>query len=359
MADDMRADLEAAFAEHSADLDDTADLGGVDPEASVDQADSADQADNQEDKAKPEAGARVRDEAGKFAKAAEAAATIEPGSPAGQEPLQEAIPVPLSLPAPVKAIWNDLPAEAKTAFAKLEGDVQTAKAEWGRKGERLNRFDELIAPRRERLALSGLDEFSAIQTLFAAQDLLERNPVEGLTYLARSYGVNLANMAPQMSAPGQAQAPLLPDAALQPFMQRVQTLEQEIAQQRQAAEAATLATYTSEIQAFRSDPAHVYFDNVQEDMLALLQSGRVQTLKDAYEAAIWASPVVRPILIKEQSAQAQRAQAETAQRERAASAKRAAGSVTGAPGSAASPPAGNPNGSIKDDLRAAWEEHAA
>lgn len=327
----------------------------------------------------------ARDATGKFAPkttdtpapagAAEAATppadtpTTETAQLAEKEPQTEAIPIPPSLSAAVKAQWADLPADVRKDFAKLEGTVQNAKAEWGRKGERLNRYDEIMAPRSEKLTLQGIDEFTAIKTLLAAQDFLERDPLGGIQHLARSYGVNLQALAQQAigQQPGSHEAaqlaPHAPDlnAALQPLARQVQTLQQQLQAQSQATEAAQLAEARSAVDQFRNDPANLYFDNVRDDVAARLESGHAKTLAEAYEQATWANPEIRSLLLKAQTAPpppavdpAKKA-AEDAQRKKAEAATKAAGSVTGAPTPGATAPKGAP-GSIRDSLLAAAQE---
>lgn len=299
------------------------------------------------------AAARVRDEAGRFTKAPEGQQTKpETAAPAGQEPPPaETIQVPASLPAALKAKFSELPPEWQDAFRKRDGEVNAAKAQWDEKGHRLNRFDEILGPRRERFLLAGSDEFQAIQTLFAAQDLLERDPVQGLHYLARSYGVDLGRIA--QGGQGQAQpAPTL-DPNLQPIFQQIQTLTQRFDARDREAEQTQLSTASAAIEAFRADPKHLYFDNVRPQMIGLMRAGQAKTLDEAYDMACWASPEIRSLLQQEQAAKAQASQQEAAERERVAKAQRAAGSVTGAPGSAAPPPSKGSIGSVRDDLQAA------
>ena len=317
-----------------------------------------------------------RDEKGRFApkepKAPEAqAAPVAEAKPETAAPVEAGAPeeptrIPPSLSAAVKAQWKDLPAEVRKDFTKLEESVQTAKAEWGRKGERLNRFDELIGPRREKWQLSGLDEFSGIQTLLAAQDVLERNPVEGISWLARSYGVNLQQIAgqttqPQPGAEGQPAPTAQPDfqAALTPYLTQVQTLQQQLQAITQGNEAAKLADARAEVDAFKSKPENLYFENVKEDVSRRLESGAATTLAEAYEQAIWASAEIRPLLIKAQTAAPAPKTAEAAQREKAANARQAAGSVTGAPSPGAVAQRAGSTGSLRDDLKASFQEHGA
>lgn len=317
-----------------------------------------------------------RDEKGRFApkeskaeasaQAPPAAPTTETAPPADKEPLEaEAIRVPPSLPAAVKAQFKDLAPEVREAFVKLEDSVQTAKAEWGKKGERLNRYDEIMAPRSEKLTLQGIDEFTAIKTLFAAQDFLERDPLGGIRYLAQSYGVNLTQLAPQTNAPqpgveGQPAPTTDPriEAMLQPLVRQVQTLEQRYQAETQRTEAQNLATAQAEVADFKGKPENMYFDNVKDDVVRRLESGAAKTLADAYEQAIWASPEVRPLLLKAQTVDAARTNAPAAAATKARTAANASGSVTGAPSAGAVAPAGPP-GSVRDSIMAAREQLGA
>lgn len=285
---------------------------------------------------------------------------------AEKEPQEtEAIRIPPSLPAAVKAQFKDLAPEVRDAFVKLEDSVQTAKAEWGKKGERLNRYDEIMAPRSEKLQLQGIDEFTFIKTLVAAQDFLERDPLGGISYLARSYGVNLNQLAAQPNAPqpgpeGQQTPTVNPnlEAMLQPLVAQVQTLQQQIAQSQQSTEAEKLASARASVADFASKPENMYFENVKADVAKRLSDGSAATLADAYDQAIWASPEIRPLLLKTQATDTAKKDAEAAQRAKAASANRSAGSVTGSPAPGASAPQG-PIGTVRDTLQAAMQELGA
>lgn len=291
----------------------------------------------------------------------ETAAPVEAG--AQDEPTR----IPPSLSAAVKAQWSELPKEVREDISKLEGSVQTAKAEWGRKGERLNRYDEIMAPRAEKFALQGIDEFTAIKTLLAAQDFLERDPLGGIQHLARSYGVNLQQLTPQAAGQGPngheaaPQAPHAPDlnAALAPLMQQVQALQTEIQTSKQSAEAAEIDRLTAEIAAFSNDPANLYFHNVEDQIVTLIQSKMATGLKDAYEKAIWADPAIRPLLLKAQSTDQVKRAADDAARKKADQSRQAAGSVTGSPSAGAQAPRPGSTGNLREDLRASFQEHGA
>lgn len=349
----LRETLEAAHASQKGDAAPAAEVAAA-PDASAPANDGA-------APAGAEAGDRAaRDAHGRFAPKAQPEAAA-PGAPAateqktetppGAEP-EQAIRVPASIPAALKADFKNLPPAWREAIATLEGSVQTAKADWGQKANRLNRFDELMAPRQERFALAGIDEVTAVQQLLAASDFLDRDPVNALIWLARDRGVNLAQLVQQTNGggqPGQHQAQLHPD--LQALQGQVQNLQTQLQQRTEADESARKAAAAAEIDTFRSDPKNLYFADVAQQIGHLLATEQASTLQEAYDMAIWASPTIRPLLVKEQTAQAQR-EREAADRAKAQQAQRAAGSVTGAPGAASAPAAGS-KGNIRADLEAA------
>jgi len=372
----VRDSLQAAFAGVSGDEAPEVVIEPVAaPEAAVEpiQAEAAPN-DNEADKTP---GARERDESGRFAPKAEAqAAEAQPITehPVDEEPQTEAIRIPPSLPAAVKAQWSELKPEVQTAFVKLEDSVQTAKAEWGKKGERLNRYEEIIGPHRDKWAVSGLDEFSGIQTLLAAQAILDRNPVDGIVQIARSYGYSpqqlvqhvgqmIGQPAPQGAQYAQAQeAPDLNAALTQhlaPVLQRFQTLEQQWAQQSQSAEAAQIASAQAEIAEFASKPENRYFENVKTEVAAFLQTGQAKTLSEAYDRAVWANPEIRAILQKQASVEAAKKASDEAARTKSTQAKAASGSVTGAPAPGAQAPRPGSSGNLRSDLLNAAQEHGA
>jgi hypothetical protein len=329
-------------------------------------------------------GAPERDDKGRFKPKtdteAQAGAESPPAAPdlktpaaaASPEPQEtETIRVPHALPAPLKAKFKELPAEWRDAFTKQEDSIAAFKDEQAPKAARLKRFDEILGPHLDRWRFNGLDEFSGVQTLLAAQNILERNPVEGLVHIARSYGVSPAHLAQvlgaapgqaQTTAPGGQQASTSPDlsAALAPLVSEIQTLKQGFQRQSADSEAREIASVNNEVAKFRADPKHLYFDNVRDRMGHLIATEQAQGLEDAYEMAIWADPAIRAILIAEQAKPASptpdpaRERVQQEQR-KAAQAQQAAGSVTGAPAPGAQAPPG-PVGSVRDSIRAAMQE---
>jgi hypothetical protein len=109
------------------------------------------------------------------------------------------------------------------------------------------------------------------------------------------------------------------------------------------------------MEAFRSKPENMYFENVRPQMVQLLESKLADNMQDAYDKAVRLNPEVWPLVQKAQSDAAQRSSQAS---EHARKALNASGSVTGSPtpGGRANGHAGNPNATITDDVREALRE---
>jgi hypothetical protein len=308
---------------------------------------------------------------GRFARAGEGdddppartTTTTEPRTPgsqdepsAGDRPARTIAPPP-SWSAAAKADFEGLPEHIQKEVLKREADIERGKAQWDQKASRLNRLDAVLQPRSERFRLSGIDEAHALQALFAAQDYLERDPVGGLSYLARQYGVDPRALAP----PGggrQPQPGAQPSPHLAVLAQEVQTLKGALAQQQRRDEQAQRSGHLNQVRAFASDPANLYFENVRERMGALLKAGTAKDLPEAYQQATWADPEIRQVLLRQQETQ-RRAEAQDAARAKAAQARHASGSVIGSPAPGSTPGRAGPAPTLRDELLNAWSQHAA
>jgi len=335
---DMEDDIRAAMAEVSGNAPEPAPAEEVvvAPEAVI-------EAETPHDDGEKAADGRVRGPDGKFiAKAPEMVQdTPDQPSEAVADPAAKlAIRAPASWSPAAKATFDKLPPEVQQAVAKREQEIDHGLRRKSEEVKRYEPLEQVLAPRRAQWAAQGMDEVHAVKTLLAAQDLLEKNPMQGLEFLARSYGVNLNTAQPQ-GQPYQAQPARDSHPEIAALKQQLQVLQSQV-------QTAQTAPIVSQIDAFQNDPANLYFENVRDDMAVLLHNGKASDLKEAYEMACWMRPDIRPFL---QTAQAPAAPVQ----DKAAQARRAAVSVTGSPGQTRIPKS---NGSIEDDIRAAFEEVA-
>lgn len=353
--DSITADLEKAWSnvESGAEPERPADAGQPDAAATAERP----------------ADTRARDEQGRFARAQQDAAAAQqqdPGKapaqaqqPGQQQPTadaqaQRAGPPP-GWSVPAKQAYDALPQPVKEAIAKREEEVSRGLAklaEW-----------KDVEPFRELAAQHGTTVAKALDAYVAAERLLATNPVQGFKFLADKFQVDLRQVAqliygggaqPGRQQPGNANGGHQPPpAVLAPLFQEVQALKTAFARQQEAQTAQQRSRAESEIMAFAADPANKWFENVLPEMTRLYQSGQARSLKEAYETACWTNPEVRAALISEQTAadiEKRRADANAA----AASARRAAGSITGSPSAGASPAGGPEPDTITDALEAAW-----
>lgn len=304
------------------------------------------------------AGQQPRTDGGQFAKKAEPAQNplSEPPKPQGAvtPPDQGTSRIPPGLSAATKAAWNTLPQHVREDMQKWQGDLDTAKTTWDQKAERFNRLDAILAPRRERFQLAGIDETQAVQALFAAQDLLERDPVNALLYLARQSGVGPQHLAQALGMNQQQQPQVHPQ--LQGLMQQVEALTNAQAQQQAQVVQSRRTENLNQVQAFAADPKNVFFENVRERMAKLIRAEEAADIADAYDKACWSDPEIRPLLLSQQ-AQQQQGAAQAAASAKAEQARRASGSVIGSPTHGATP-AGGSSGNLRGDLQAAWDANA-
>ena len=229
--------------------------------------------------------------------------------------------------------------EQRQGVEKLKADLEPrakwAEDMWG-----------VIAPYDQMIKAEGGTPAAAVKDLLGMAALMRTGSPEQkrdlLIKTAQQFGVDLSGQIPQ-----QQQDPAY--AALQRELSGVkQTLtgwQQQQAETRQR-------ELTSQIDAFKADKPH--FDKVRGVMGQLLKAGTATDLQDAYDKAVrldsdlWAETQAE-----------QKAKAEADQRAKAAEEverkKRAAGSVTGAPGLAGS---GQSPAPVKD-VRAELERNFA
>lgn len=319
-----------------------------------------------------QAEARVRDEAGRFAKkeAAEAQAKpaegAEPKAPAeakteGDKP---ALQPPPHWSPEAKAAFVNAPRALQEQALKREEEISGKAKEWQGKAEDYNRLEKVIAPQRDRLAREGRDPVSAINQLFAFENAMQSNPVSGVTEIlkvfARGNELAVINMIAQQNGyqltqatnqgqPTEGEPPAQVHPTVRRLEEQVQQLTQTLTQQQTAAQQQAQQAVLADIQAVATDPKNLYYENLKEKVAAIVSIGDrtgdkrpiKERVQEAYDQACWADPTVRNLIMADQQRQEQAKAAEAA-RQKAAAARAASGSITGSPGVGAT---GRPNGS--------------
>jgi hypothetical protein len=213
----------------------------------------------------------------------------EPGSVAEPEPEPEIVSTaPKSWPKEMHDHWGKMPKEAQDYWTIREKQMLDGLEQYKGDAGYGKQMKEAITPYMALIQAQGIDPPQAVQTLLNAHYKLSvSNPTQKAEYfqsLARQYGVDLGGM---QSQEGQQQV----DPMVRQLQDELHNIKQVIQSGNQQQLDAERNKIQNEVNAFASDPKHAYFDEVSEEIVALLKNGA--TLEDAYEKAVWANPVTR------------------------------------------------------------------
>lgn len=329
------------------------DLRGALVEAFKQQKEAAAPVEKVEAAPEPEktAAERARDEAGRFVKKDEHAAPVQTKAPdeikqapVKTEVTEEVKPAEKRIPAPpngwtpeAKARWHELPQEVMAAIAQREQDLGRAAGKMDEERALGREIDKVFAPYKALLAAENTNPVLATQALLNTAYILRQGSPEqkkqAVMAVCQQHGIDLG-----ISAGTTGAAQVSPELA--ELRQEVSQLRSMLSSQGEQSRSAAQAQVQAEIEAFEADPANVHYEEVKQEMVALLSAGRAQDLKTAYEMACWARPNVRDSILAQQRAEEEQKRRES-ERVRAEEAKRKAVSVTGAPGITTGASSGN------------------
>ena len=227
--------------------------------------------------------------------------TPEEGKP---DPEPEVVPAPVGFSDEDRAWFATLPPDAQRAIARRESDRES---EFGRKSQEIaesrkqyEALDKVISDHRERWQLNGMSDAQAVQQLLAAEQYLQKDPVAGLQFLARQYGVDLGKLNTRTQTPN-------PYQKLQSEMQEMRNM---LTQREQAQRSSQQEQMVQQIEQWghaqdNGKPLRPYFDQVQSDMVPIM--GRLkqtmpgasmnELLEAAYDRAVYANPDVRSTVL--------------------------------------------------------------
>jgi len=290
-------------------------------------------------------------------------ASVEPVTPAkpvaksADQPVTPAAPAaPTELKAPsqwkpqVREKWNQLPREVQEEVLRREGDNLRLIGSVGQKIKFADEISQNLQPFAERLQQNGVapgafaaDVFQTVKSL-AHGSMEEKAAV--VANIVQSYGIDLRMLDQVLTHRLQTPPPSPEVIQARQLAARAQAVLQ---QQTQGSEQQASTAAETALAHFSSDPKNEFFDDVRDLMADLIESGRVQTLEEAYGSAVWANPDTRKILLQREAEQ--RA---SSRGQRAAKARVASSSVGGTP----LQPGGsipNPKASLRDTIAAAFD----
>lgn len=206
--------------------------------------------------------------------------------PAPAEPT-EVITAPNSYKQEYKDSFNQLPTEWQKYLATREKEVEQGLS---KARNQYSWVDKVYNDRREALAAQGYNSAQDyINDLVLISDALAKDPTATLEALRSNYGVE---------ASGQE------NNALQ---RQLMALQQTVNQQQSYLNAQRQESIINALNAFMNakdesgNAKHIYFDDVRDEMVALLKSGLAKDYEDAYNQAVWRVESVRNKMIAAQA----------------------------------------------------------
>lgn len=206
--------------------------------------------------------------------------------PAPAEPT-EVITAPNSYKQEYKDTFNQLPTEWQKYLATREKEVEQGLS---KARNQYSWVDKVYNDRREALAAQGYTSAQDyINDLVLISDALAKDPTATLEALRSNYGVE---------ASGQE------NNALQ---RQLMALQQTVNQQQSYLNAQRQESIMNALNAFMNakdesgNAKHIYFDDVRDEMVALLKSGLAKDYEDAYNQAVWRVESVRNKMIAAQA----------------------------------------------------------
>lgn len=272
---------------------------------------------------------------------------------AATETATPSIQVPQSWSADVKDKWATLPPDLQAFIAKREGEAHSTITKYGEQVKAFEPVSRVLDHYQESFGRSGVTVEEGLDRLLAANDLLDRDPHNGILWLANAYNVNLA----ELTGPQDGNTP---EGVLH---QTIAELRSELNQiksgltDRQAREAtAQRQSLESQIDEFSKDKTD--WKDLEEEILSEVvalkhaspNSPPLEVLQKAYDRARWANPAVRDRILKEQREAEDKKNLEEAKKR--ADAARAATSVNVRSQTAN----GTAAGSMDDTLKAAFRQ---
>jgi hypothetical protein len=152
----------------------------------------------------------------------------------------------------------------------------------------VDQWNRTMQPYDRYIKQYGLNPHDITSNLLAAHTILKFGTPEQKAQVAaimdRDYGLR------QFYGQNGQVAPPPTEALVGPLNNRLAAIEAQF-QQR------ALADASNEVEAFIADPANELATDAAPRMLAMLESGKAATLREAYEMATWTDPTLRERLI--------------------------------------------------------------
>lgn len=247
-----------------------------------------------------------------------------------------------------KETFKSLTPEAQQILINKEKQFQQGYQE---RAQSISDIEKAIEPYKQTLAYMGIDEGTAVRTLFSTYQRMMSDPANGILQLAQQFGI--MDQLRQQFAPDTDDE--FVDPEIKALRQQVQELQGNLGQFQQQTVQGQQQELLSQIESFKAQkdekgtPVHPYFDQVRQQMAPLVQQGK--SMEEAYNEVVWTVPEYRDKHLKTvQSKRKNESAQERAKRVKAAKKAATANKTSGK----SQADADDDSLTVKDELRAAW-----
>lgn len=195
-------------------------------------------------------------------------------------------PPPKSWAKEKHELWGKLPTDAQEYYEKREKEFLDGLEQYKGDAGFAKELRDVLTPYKPMLAAQGVSEKDAVGYLMNAHYRLTNGTAEERAAAYRQIGADL----------GLVQEIEDPDAPpVDPMVRQLANEVRELKGERTAEQQARFNEHKTRCEdqtnAFASDPANVYFNEVAPDMVLHVKAGL--PLAEAYKKAVWGNPVTR------------------------------------------------------------------
>lgn len=197
----------------------------------------------------------------------------------------------------IREKWGTIPEDIRKEILRREDAVAVGVRQLQERFAPYETFANALAPFITEASQSGVDPKIYVHNVLASERILRKADIptkfKELMRIADDYGIPLrevinASVGQEVLQKAQPQQ----GGALPPAIQ------QELTEMRTWRENFETTSIQNQIMAFAEGKE--FFGDVKNQMASLLESGAAENLKDAYEAACWANPQVREVMLSRQ-----------------------------------------------------------
>ena len=280
---------------------------------------------------------------------AEEGGEAEAGDAGGEVAAAETNGPPVGLSPEAREVWKDTPKAVQEALVQREKQFATGIQKYAEAAKRAEGMDRALQPYQQYLAMNGGPEHigALLQTGAGLQMGSPVQKAQTVAKLIKDFGVDISTLDSLLvgdAPPAQAQQQNDTQMAIQQAMAPYQQFMQQQQQQQQMAQQQQGQQVQSEVQAFATNPANEFYNDVKMDMADLMDMaanrGQNMPMEEAYKRACQMNTGISNILQSRTSAND------------IAGKVAAAASISGSPGG---PGGGKNNPSLGDSIRDAWD----